>query len=255
MRKRLLSTLLLLLCCCLPVGAQTVSDAAHNVTLALPDDYRVVTADTLDDQADYLETLGHSVDSFRQYFRQDGLLFFAASPDRARQVELRCLQTEFAEQVGDLSLLDEATAARMADSLIAADTRAGWKLIEQDGLRFYEISTATSDSGGRFCALQYVTVRNGLLYDLTCYSAGETLTEADRTAAASLLAGLSIPKQSGSFSLFDAESIFLTVLIWAAILAALAAAGFLLYTFYADLRRRKNENEVSEYVRIKRRKF
>ncbi len=239
----------------IPASAETFSDAQRGVTLQVPDGYTVVTAETLDEQAEYLETLGHSVDSFGTYFSKDGLLLFAASADGDRQVQLKCVQTDFTAEIGDLSLLDDTKAREVASKIISDTTKATWDLFEFSGMKLFEIRTSTADSGGAFCTVQYVTIRNGSLYTLACYSAGENLAQADLDAAAEMLSGFRIQQQKQKFSVFDAESIFLTALICLAILAALGVMGFIVYSFFKDAKRKRDENDVSEYVKIKRRKF
>lgn len=239
------------------VSAAPVQIKEQKITVDIPEGYVILTPDTLKKQTDFIEHLGHSTESFKTYMKNAGMLLYAATEDNTRQIQVKSWQTDFSKEIGDLSSLDSEALEQAAAALITE--RPGEILLSKQQIRlgnstYFEMTARVAGKQSDFCYVQYVTIQNGSLYALVYYNIGSELTAAQMSEARGLLSGFSVEKRSEG-ALSGSNVLLQIVIISAVILAASVLAVLMLLSFIKDLRSRKSDNDVSEYIRIKRRKF
>lgn len=242
----------------LTVSAQTVSLPGEKVSLELDDGYTVLTPDNLKKEKEFLERLGHSTDSFKNYMKERDMLMVAANGDNTRQVQVKAFSTSFSEKVGDLSSLDGDSLEQAADSLLlqnAGDEVLSWGKVTRGDLTFLQSTCRVTDKQAEFCYIQYTTIRGGKYYALVYYNFGGELTESQTQEAAAIFRTLRLPEKKGGSLLAGGNLIVLMVIVGVLIAAALAVVVLLIVSFVKDVKARRREEEQTVHIRIKRRKF
>ena len=157
----------------------------------------------------------------------DGLLFFAISGDRDHQIQARRTKTEFSTQIGSFSGLDDATIKPAGDKLFP------------DGY--------TTVTVGKVTYLKTTGDADGELYTFAYFGK-------DPSRIGEFLASISIPGTSSGSHL----KVYMIVIFAVLIALDIAFIVFLVLSFVNDHKRRKMErdkNIVSQYIKIKRRKY
>lgn len=221
-------------------SAAEFSEAKNGIYFSVPEGYTLVTPDTVKQNSQTVELLGHSADSLKAYMAENDVVLLAVRPQNTAQLQLRVYEIEFSK--------DLVTLAGLGDTELQA---IGQKLADEftvqtvGGVPYFR----TVQNGTGYGTVQYITIKNGQVYRLVYY--GTSLAEAEAA-----IAGLGLSDVQSRFSLSDGMMIFLTVVISLVILLALVAVVLLGISFYKDLKNRYGENnDVREYIRIKRRKF
>ncbi len=235
-----LISVLLSLCLATQVLAASYTNHGSGVDFAVPEAYTCITPDSIKANKETVEQLGHSTDSLKAFMAENDLLLVAVMPQNAAQLQLRVTRTEFSRDILSLDGLDTDSLTRIGEKLAENFT-----LVTVNGVHYFK----TVQSGTGYGTVQFVTVKNGAVYRLLYY--GTSMAEANAAVQ-----NLHI-KDTGTGNLPGrGMTIFLSIAIVVVILLALVAIGFLIYSFYKDLKNRYGEkNDVREYIRIKRRKF
>ena len=195
-----------------------------------------------------VEGLGFYLDSDYKVYKKsdllpgstvDGLLFFAISGDRDHQIQARRTKTEFSTEIVTFSGLDSETVKPAGDKLFPD----GYTTVTVGKVTYLK---TTGDSDGEHSTV-YVTVSDGYLYTFAYFGQ-------DPSRIGEFLASVSIPGiQSGSHL-----KVYMIIIFSALILLDIAFMVFLALSFVRDHKRRKMErdkNIVSQYIKIKRRKY
>lgn len=243
----------------LPCGAlaETVSLSDPKVRLEIPDGYTVLLPDNLKENGEFLDKLGHTAKSFKNYMEERNMLLVAATDDNTRQIQLKTWETNFSREIGDLSSLDSQELDRAADTLLAQEadeSLLSWGRVTRGGVAYLKSTAKVTEQQADFCYIQYVTVRDGRYFALVYYNFGGELTQEQEAEADALLSSLVLPEKEKSF-LAGGNYIVQMVIVGALILAAAVIAVLLVVSFVRDIRYRQREDAQTVHIKIKRRKF
>ena len=138
----------------------------YDFNMDVDENFSLLTEDTLRQNPEYVESLGHTATSVKKYFADNNLILYAASEDNSMQIQVKCTETEFSKQLDELSLLTDDDAADIAKRLLPDGESQNYNLLEIGDMLFFEVMGTEKDSGGEFCSLQYITIRGGRLYSI-----------------------------------------------------------------------------------------
>lgn len=255
--KKILSALVVsVLCLCFftpsVLALNEIEYSNHNLSIAMPEEYVILDEDTAEDNLDVIESMGYTVSSFKTYLKPSSkseyaTIFLAIEEKSNSQISVRTDQTEFSKKIGDFSYLEDEAVEKTAKELVKNE-KATYKTATSNGMKFIEIRFTDKDSGGKFSSIQYMTVRNGKIYTLAFNFEGE-LTDSQVNLAWETLKTLEI-EDVITASPWDFETILLMVLLSAAIIVAVIALGFLVFTIVKDFKNKNSEYEdAPEYIR------
>ena len=234
-------------------AASKAENSEHELTLTLPEEYVLLSSETAEENEDLLESLGYSEDAFKNYLKQVGntqILFLGVNPDNMSQVTVKASSTEFSKKVIDFSLLTNEALQKTASDLVQVKG-ATYKLAEVSGIKLIEVRATDKDSGGEFCSIQYLTVRNGVLYTVG-YTFNGPVNDTKVNTAWGSIQSLSIQDVTTS-SAFDLGTILLMFLLSAVVIAGVVVVGLIVYTFIRDIKNKKaSPNQEVEYIRRKK---
>ena len=241
------------------VSAQTVKNKANAVSLEIPDGYTVLTEDNLRRNDEFLEKLGHTVDSFRKKMEEGGILIYAATSDNRRQIQLKTWTSDFSETAQDLTRLDDEALTQARETLLEQMNQPGQAItnvaqVTTKDLIFFRITALVSGGEKDFCFRQYLTVANGRYYALVYYNDEAELSAAQQEEAESVFSTLSIEKKK-SGGLIAGNTVVQIVLITAVLAAAVFLTVLIVLSFIRDIRNRRRELEpLPEHIKMRRKK-
>lgn len=224
MRKpiALLFSLILLLFTVLPVAAAAKEYKISGVSFTVDDSYSVNTAEDLAPAS-----------------QVKGLLFVAISEDSKHQIQVRRTETEFSKELIGFDNLD-------SDSIVPAGKELfpeGYEISTINGVLYLK-SAAIADGES---TVVYVTVTEGELYTFSYFGT-------DASVIGEFMNTVKLPSTQKESPL----KTIMVVLIAVALLGFVVFTVFLIVSFVKDYRHKKMEMEqniVSQYIKIKRRKY
>ncbi len=223
--KRILSFCLALMLCLFAVAttsAKVVSHTVDGVKFSLSDNYDLLTKDDLLVSSDV-----------------KGLIFAAISKDEAHQIQCRRTTTDFSEQLGSFKGLLGEDLKPVGQKLFPN----GFDTAEIGQLVFIKNTTVID---GQYQSI-YVTVADKKLYTFTYFGS-------DPSKIGEFMGTVSLPDSDEK----NGPSVIIIIVLGLCIAGAVALVVILILSFVKDWRRRKmeqSENIVSNYIKIKRRKF
>lgn len=223
-----------------------------SVSVTLPEEYITVTQDNVSEHAYHAALLGYNAKSLKSHMQDNGILLLALTGNNTRQIQLRVSEggeDSYAAKIGDLSLLTDEALVSSATELVAQLSGTNVEecsIVEnQNGIKAILISS----TGENAVTYQYITVRNGDIYSLV----GHDAKDSDGSFLTAVFDSLSVKKESTGFSVTDGSLILTAAIILLLICGGLFLIIRLIISFVHDFRNR--ENDVSDYIKIKRRKF
>ncbi len=223
--KKVLSVFIAVITVMLCVTSAFAVQKSHSigdVSFSLDDDYSIYTGKDL--------APASSV---------EGLTFLAISSDKLHQIQGRCTVTEFSKQLKTFSELDNELITPVGEKLFPN----GYETLSVGSFVYLKEITKTDNEYN----VVYVTVSNGKLYTFTYFG-----TEPSRLDYFMTTVNLPASKTGNNIKLY------MIILITVFIIADLVFLTFLILSFVKDYKRRKmeqSENVVSQYIKIKRRKY
>lgn len=222
--KILLSILVVVILSVLPLSAtaKTVTKTVEGVTFSVSDSFKIFTADALESPKDV-----------------EGFVFAAISGDNEHQLQCRRIETEFSKQIGSFQGVQGDDLKPVGEKIFTNSFSTA-----EVGNRVYLKST--SIDGNQFNVI-YVTVSDGKLYTFSYFGS-------DPTVIGEFVATVTVPDSVKT----SPTNILMIVVFSIAILGFAALLVVLILSFVKDYRRRKmeqSENIVSNYIKIKRRKY
>lgn len=169
----------------------------------------------------------------------EGLRFAALSADRNSQIQMRCIEDDFAKSIGSFYGLDEDTVDPVGRKLFDD----GYSSVTINSMAYIK-KTYEYESDR---VVMYVTVHGGKLYTLAFF--GD-----DPSEMGEFMGTVSFPSNEKTSPL-KIMIICVAVFFMA---VDVAFAVWLVSSLLKDYRRykiAKNENVVSQYIKIKRRKY
>ncbi len=218
----------------LVVSAETHT-LSDNIEITLPDDFILLTDNNLRANEEIITSLGHSLTSLRNYMDENHVLFIAMDSQNKNQAQLSAFKTEFSKDIGDLGGLKADELEKIGKQMLGGN----FEIISINGWVYFKTKV---DGLAGYATVQYITFKNGMLYTLNYYGS-------DSSVANSIASGLALPQKSSGTS---AQTILLSILLWVALVAALVTMVLLILSFVSDFQKNKEDNDVREYIRIKR---
>ena len=212
----------------------TLSD---DTKITLPDGFTLLTEDRLKQNEEVITDLGHSVSSLRSYMNDNNVLFIAVDDQNKNQAQLAAYETDFSRDVKDLAGLKAEELEQIGNQMLGR----GFEIISINDWVYFKTSL---DGLVGYATLQYITFKNGKLYTLSYYGS-------DSSLANKIAAGLVLPKQKSGTKV---KTVILSVLLWVVLVIALVTMVLLALSLFADFRKSREDNDVREYIRIKRRR-
>ncbi len=163
---------LILTLCFIFLFSCPVSAESKGYTVEIPEEFYVSYGNSKDDMV--AKIIGMDQEKYNNYFIANGILFIAVKEDNSAQIRFSRYRNEFSEKLGNLSNLNEQEFGEIAEMLSKGKSYSSKRSGEQP---FIAISEKLSDSGGEYVSTQYITVKNGNIYQLSCYNKGDKVSE------------------------------------------------------------------------------
>ncbi len=224
MKKAFICVLSIIIClfAAVSVSASSTTHTVKDVTFTLSDSYDLMTEEDLLISSDV-----------------KGLIFAAISKDEAHQIQCRETVTDFSKQLVSFKGLTGQDLKPVGDKLFTD----GYDTAEIGSHVYLKKSVVTD---GQYTAM-YVTVSNGKLYTFAYF--GD-----DPLRLGEFIGSVGLPDSVEESN----PNILMIIFLCIGILAFLVMAVILTLSFVKDYRRRKmeqNDNIVSNYIKIKRRRY
>lgn len=211
----------------------------YGIELALPDEYIVITRDNITNNSETVKAIGHSNESIENYMNKNDVYAIGVARGNTCQVQLKCIKTEFSSEVDSLSNLEQQNILDIGQKLFKNE----FKIIRQNETVFYVNNFAAENHSG----VDYVTIRNGALCTIVFYGC-------DSQQQQQVIEGITF-KERSKVSAASSSTVFEIIIISLLLLAVAIAVLFIIISFISDWRKKRDENIVSKYIKIKRRKF
>lgn len=228
-----------------------LTDKQNNFSISLEPDYTVLTADNLGENKDVLKKLNFTKSGFKNYLETNNIVLYAVDKSNGSEVSLKIFTSAFAENVGDMSLLDDNSVKYIAEQIVN-DVKYSAEI--WNGSKFIKAEYQSSDKGGEFSGSQYFTIKNGQIYALNISFPSGTEKGYVYTTQNNIMNNFKIETTS-KFSWTNFGDIITSVIVFLAIALFTVVAGYIIYTFVTDIKNKNSSNDVAPYVKIKRRKF
>ena len=224
------------------------------VTISYPEDYTVITPETVDSHEEYVERLGFGTNSFKKHLESKYIVSFAGNENNSRQFRLVVKETDFTEQ-----LLGIAGATDKELQVIARELLPGGYdyIYRIGGNVFYEIDDVADSESGEYCTIQFITVKNGKYYALIYNGSQKTITDEEREIVEATLKTLKISDEGGvmaAASSVSTKRVIYLVIVSLVIIAGLGCIALNGYSLIRDIRNRKKRSDYSDIVIKRRRK-
>ncbi len=203
-------------------SAKTVGHKIGGVSFELDDSFSVFTSDNLSESSTV-----------------EGLVAAIMSGDGSQQIQIRSTETDFSLEMESFKGLSAESIASVGQKLF----KNGYSTVE---LKSNVYLKQSSVEDGKYSVI-YVTVADKKLYTFTYFGT-------DPTLIGEFMASVKLNDTRAS----DGSNVLMTVILSVLIAAFAVAAGMIILSFVKDYRRRKmeqSENVVSNYIKIKRRKY
>ena len=235
--------LFLALMCLFSITAFAATPADVDISLNLDEEFFIITEDLVSKNEEIVENLGYTKSSFKALFTKGTLVAFILHSGTKSQIQIRAEETQFSKKLEDLSLLSEENLLSVAKELSSG---AKGVVNIKDTAFVHSVSQITDDAGS-YSVSQYITIKNGRLYTFNFYSNSPSESFEQQVLAAAQIKTI---KKKATVT----ETVML-VLMSVLILGFATAMGFLIFSIISQIRKKREDNDVREFVRIKRRKF
>lgn len=252
--KCLLSALLLvsiIVFSAFSVSAAEVTVDSHQLSVDIPNEYTVLTLENAEDNAELIESLGYTVESFKNHLlptkeNPTETLFLALTPDGALQISLKSWETEFSKDIGDFYPLDDSSLFSAAEKLVVTKN-AQRKVVEANGMKLVEVRFNSKDSGGDFCSVQYFTIKNQKYYSLNFNFSGKLSSQKVQSAWDTLVT-MHIGTKNEK-TVWDVSSVLMVIFLSVGIVVGVGIAVIIIISIVKDIKKRRDSlNENTDYI-------
>ena len=199
----------------------------------------------------FLTLLGHSKESFTNYFNNNNVKYFALTGDNTSQIMVRVTSTDFTEALNNMSSVDDAKLKDIAKVFLPEN--APYAKVQTNGTVYLQTVSSNSDSGGSFSSVTYVTVKNGMLYTIVFSYSNTSDIQSVLDKSYGNMINFTIKDQNAT-SVWSFENVLSVVLIGFGAIAVTVFIVIIVISFIKDIRRKAKEDASGEF-KIKRRKF
>ena len=198
----------------------------------------------------FLTLLGHNEESFKKYFQDNGVEYFALKGDNSAQIMVRTAKTEFTEALNNMSKVNDDQIKEIATLFLPKD--APYAKVQTNGTIYLQTVLFAKDSGGNFTSVTYITVKNGMLYTIV-FNYNGTGTENFLDDSFNNMKNFKITDSSAK-SVWTFTEISTMILLIILLLAVIVFIVLVVISFIKDIKRKRKEDAEGEF-KIKRRKF
>ncbi len=245
MKHTLLSLLALFLLLCqvftIPcLAAQSIPLPSENMTLQLPDDFKVITKENLTQNQAFLEEYNVPFTETDVKFKEQNYLLLGLSQTMRCTLFLSKQTDSVSATIGDLISYDNPDLAKQLLLGESLPEQAVVKEIERNGALFYRVDFGVIETVGR---IAYITVMNGTIYTLCVVDNSGTLT-ANTNAALDFTFerwDYVIHAEAGKIRAFQEQII--TVIGWICIPLLVALGAFITVKIVREVRQRQMEQD------------
>lgn len=111
--------------------------------------------------------------ALKDYCTENNIEFVAVNSDNTVQMRLYVYSTELSKSAKDLSALSDSSIEKLVETL----GEKGYTTEKVGYNNYIKTEQLLSDSGGTYLSSQYITVKNGKIYQFSIYSEGQTENE------------------------------------------------------------------------------
>ena len=178
--------------------------------------------------------IGMDKSELESYCLENGIIYLAVNDDNSKQIRISTGTSSFSQSVINLSnLSDDKITALMPDITGSSDIRGD--IIEKDGQKFVKTQISTSDSGGKYTVIQYITAAAKKDYVLSFYTAGGEDTDYTEEVFATY-------KSDDFNKAQNKKSNFSYIILGAVVLLCLVSA-YIIFTLIRDIKNDRNKSE------------
>lgn len=249
--KRIITLLLLSLILTLNVFAFESKEASFS--FETPDGFFELNESNIgkEENEQFLTLLNHSKESFKKYFKDNGVKYFAIKGDNSAQIQVRTAETNFTKTLEDMAAVNSEELKTIAALFLPEN--APYAKVSTNNTGYLQTFSSGKDSGGEFSAVTYITVKNGMLYTIVFNYPKTTLTSSLLDDSFIKMADFKITDRTPNLY-WSAGDILQTVLIIISILAVFVFIALIIISFVKDIIAKRKEDKSGEF-KIKRRKF
>lgn len=173
-------------------------------------------------------------DRLESYCRENGIIYFAVNSDNTKQIRISVGESEFSGSVINLSnLSDDNITALMTDITGSREIRGD--IVEKDGQKFVKTQISTSDSGGEYTVIQYITVAAKKEYVLSFYTSDSEDTDYTETLFKTYI--------SDDFNSEKSEKSGYGYIILGAVILLCLVCAYIIFTLIRDIKNEQSESE------------
>ncbi len=250
MKRFFVICLMLILVFATSVDAANISE--YNFNMDVNENFSIMTEDNISKNTEYVESLGYTTQSMRKYFSDNNLIMFASNEDNTQQIQVKCTETEFSRQLGELSLLSDESAFEIANQLLPQDYNDDYTLIKQGDMLMFELIGYSKDSGGDFCSIQYITIRDGKLYSIGFFENGNDFSSEFKSIIDKSVSSLSISLK-GKITADKAENTAEVIIVWVLIILAAIVVIAVFVSIMSEVVNGKRKDSEKRTVIVRRR--
>ena len=183
------------------------------------------------------EIVGLDKAKLESYLEDNGIVYFAVDSDNTKQIRISIGESEFSGSVINLSnLSDDKITALMPDITGSREIRGD--IVEKEGQKFVKTQISTSDSGGKYTVIQYITVAAKKNYVLSFYTSENEDTDYTETLFKTY-------KSDDFYSEKSDKSGYGYIILGAVILLCLVSA-YIIFTLIRDIKNEGNKSENND---------
>lgn len=183
------------------------------------------------------EIVGLDKAKLESYLEDNGIVYFAANSDNTKQIRISVGESEFSGSVINLSnLSDDKITALMPDITGSREIRGD--IVEKDGQKFVKTQISTSDSGGKYTVIQYITVAAKKNYVLSFYTSENEDTDYTET--------LFKTYKSDDFNSNKNEKSGYGYIILGAVILLCLVSAYIIFTLIRDIKNEGNKSEIDD---------
>ena len=234
--------LVLILLSAFSVTCLAATPAEHNIELSFDDEYVIITQNNVSEYTEIIEKMGYSQKSFQKLFENGSLVAFVLHSESKSQIHIKVTETQFSKQTESLSYFKEENVKQVAEKISPDYTR----LLLLGDKYFICTDENVDDESGKYSTSQFSTVENGKLYTVVIFNNNPTY-DFNVNVLKKIDIKTQVRRSGVNDTLYD---IFFSILI-------LVLLGLIVYLIVSTVSafREKEDNDVREFVRIKRRRF
>ena len=257
MRHRsILRAVMPVLLCLLSFGisVQAASVTAGGITAMFPDSYTVLTADNLEQHADYLKRANKTPEQLRPVFEAEGCLFIALPPGGEFEISLSSMTDPSSQGIGNLIDLSYEEQERVKALLLSDALAQGKEIrsIERAGALFFRVADPSEEVsldaapagaglGGNEKGIYYVTVLNGSYVTLSLSDPSGKLASGVVEQFEYVFSNLGYTVTGMSLDSQNSKLTVLKVVLIVLCAAGVATVVWLIFTLAGEYHRRKRE--------------